>query len=227
LDFNVKILHVFEVFGSEIWITETILNAWIIMLLLIIVAVIVRISLKKWEQIPSGFQNVVEVLVEMFDKIVLDTAGEKLMYLGNWFFMVFAFMLMSSICGIIGLRPPTADWATTFAFALGTFFLIQAMGVYYRRGKYLKSFFEPFFLFLPLNLIGELSRPISLSFRIFGNVLAGMILMSLIYTLAPIFLRFLLPAALHAYFDLITGILQAYIFCILSLSFISDAAAVD
>jgi F-type H+-transporting ATPase subunit a len=79
----------------------------------------------------------------------------------------------------------------------------------------------------PLNLIGELARPVSLSFRLFGNILAGMILMTLLYTMAPVVLRFIVPIPLHFYFDLFSGILQAYVFCILSLSFIGAAASTD
>ena len=196
------------------------------MLILTVFAIVIRISMRKWKQLPSGFQNIMELMVESIDNLVESAAGKKLMSLGNWFFMVFAFILMSSICGVIGLRPPTADWATTFAFAIATFILIQVMGIKYRKGDYLKSFFKPVFIFFPLNLIGELARPISLSFRLFGNVLAGMILMSLVYS-APMALRFIIPAALHFYFDLFSGILQTYIFCILSLTFIGSAAASD
>jgi len=223
LDFSIKNLYVFEVGGVEVWITETIRNAWIIMAALIIFAIVVRINLKKWRDVPKGLQNVVEMMVETFDNLVRSVAGEKFMFLGNWYFMVFAFILISNICGVIGLRPPTADWATAFAFALATFFLIHAMGIRYRKLGYLKSFIEPYIPFLPLNIIGELARPISLSFRLFGNVLGGMILMSLVYAL-PIYVRFIIPTFLHAYFDLFSGALQTYIFCILSLSFINSAA---
>lgn len=197
------------------------------MLLLILFAIFVRIKLRKFQEVPAGFQNAIEAVVEAFDGILRSAAGENLMYLGYWFFMVFAFIMTSNLSGIIGLRPPTADWATTFAFALATFMLIQIMGVVHRRGSYIKSFFEPNPLFFPLSLIGELARPVSLSFRLFGNVLAGMILMTLLYGLAPIYVRFFLPAALHVYFDLFSGILQTYIFCVLSLAFIGAAASAD
>ena len=223
MDFSIKNLWVFTIGGVEVWITETMRNAWIIMAALIIFAIIVRIKLKKWTDVPKGLQNVVEMMVESFDNFVRGVANEKFMFLGNWYFMVFAFVLVSNICGIVGLRPPTADWATAFAFALATFFLIHFMGIRYRKGKYLKSFFEPYIPFFPLNVISELARPISLSFRLFGNVLGGMILMSLVYAL-PIYVRFIIPAFLHAYFDLFSGALQTYIFCILSLSFINAAA---
>ncbi|MCL2508867.1 MAG: F0F1 ATP synthase subunit A [Oscillospiraceae bacterium] len=223
MDINNKVLWIFDIFGVEVWITQTIFNTWITILLLIVLAVLIRVTMGGWKRVPSGLQGVAELLVEKFDNIVRNAAGEKFMSLGNWFFAAFAFILASNIVGIFGLRPPTADWATTFAFAAATFIMIQGMGIKHRKGKYLKSFFKPNVIFFPLNLIGELARPVSLSFRLFGNVLAGMILTSLIYS-APYYLRVLLPAAMHAYFDLFSGVIQTYIFCVLSLTFIGGAA---
>ncbi|MCL2023844.1 MAG: F0F1 ATP synthase subunit A [Oscillospiraceae bacterium] len=223
INFDNRVLWTFELLGQEVWITQTIVSTWIIMGILLAFALAVRISMRWWKPIPTGFQNVVELIVDAFDGVVKSSAGESFMRLGNWFFMVFAFILTSSLTGIFGLRPPTADFATSFAFAMATFMLIQVYGLRYRKGKYLKSFFEPHFLFFPINLIGELARPVSLSFRLFGNVLAGMILMTLVYQLLPIWLQFVIPAALHAYFDLFSGVLQTYIFTVLSLTFIGQA----
>jgi len=224
VDFSVENIRVLNIGGVEVWITRTIFNTWLIMLFLVALAVIVRLRLRKFTEIPKGFQNAVESVIEIFEGFALNALGEKLLPLGKWFFTVFAFILASNLSGMIGLRPPTADWATTFALALATFILIQAMGIRYRKGQYIKSFFEPHPVFFPLNAIGELARPISLSFRLFGNVLAGFILITLVYNLTPIFARFGLPAALHAYFDLFSGVLQTYIFCILSMMFIKEAA---
>ncbi|MCL2495570.1 MAG: F0F1 ATP synthase subunit A [Oscillospiraceae bacterium] len=223
MDFNNKVLHVFHLFGVEIWLTQTIVNTWAIMAALTLFALAVRILLRRFKPVPAGFQNAVELAVEAFGSVVRNAVGEKYMYLGNWFFMVFAFILASNLSGVLGLRPPTADFATTFALALATFVLIQVIGFTQRKGKYLKSFFEPIFIFFPLNLLGELARPVSLSFRLFGNVLAGMILLGLVYQL-PIYLRFVIPAAAHAIFDVFFGALQTYVFCVLSLSFIGAAA---
>jgi F-type H+-transporting ATPase subunit a len=196
--------------------------------LLIVFAVVVRIKLRSFEEIPKGFQNAVESIVEFFDNYLRSTVGEKLMFLGNWFFTVFIFVLISNISGIIpGIRPPTADWSLTVALSMVTFVLIHVIGVKYRKGEYLLSFFKPMFLFFPINLIGELARPISISFRLFGNILAGLIMMSLLYSMAPLLARFVFPAALHAYFDLFAGVLQTYIFVTLSLSFISSSSEAD
>jgi F-type H+-transporting ATPase subunit a len=197
---------------------------WIIMAVLIAFAVIARIQLKKFTDIPKGFQNIIEMIIEFFDNFVVGTAGEKLRSLGNWYFMVFTFVLLSNLSGMFTLRPPTADWTVTVALAASTFFLIQFMGIKYRGVSYLKSFIEPFFVFAPLNIIGEIARPIALSFRLFGNILSGLILMGVIYALVPWFVRIGIPAPLHAYFDLFIGCIQAYIFTILSLAFIGGAA---
>lgn len=225
MDASTKNLAVIRIGGVEVWITETIVNTWIIMLAVIVFSIVVRVKIKKFKTLPGAFQNAVEAIVETFDSFVSSIAGDKLYHLGNWFFMMISFIMLSSVVSLIGLRSPTADWSMTFACAFATFLLSQIMGLKYRRTGYLKSFFEPYFFFFPLNLIGELSRPISLSFRLFGNVLTGTIILALLYSVAPIYLRFVLPAALHAYFDLITGAIQTYIFCVLSMSFIRAASA--
>jgi len=227
LNFDIKTRAILELFGLEIWITDTMISTWIIMGVLIIFAVYARIRLRKTKEVPSGFQNGIEAIVELFESYMKTTAGEKLMFMSAWFFTVFLFILVSNLSGLIpGMRPPTADWSMTVGIALVTFTLIQVMGVKYRKGTYIKSFFEPMFLFLPINIIGELARPISISFRLFGNMLAGLIMMSLVYGLFPVFVTFGIPAALHVYFDIFAGVLQTYIFVTLSLSFIAGAAEV-
>jgi F-type H+-transporting ATPase subunit a len=233
IDLEIKNHAVFHLFGMEFWITDTVISTWIIMGILISFAIIVRIKVCKFKEIPKGFQNVVEALVETFEGYLRTTVGDKLMFLGNWFFTLFIFILLSNISGLFpGMRTPTADWSMTVGLALVTFFLIQIMGIKYRKAGYIKDLFAPLPwwcplpLFLPINLIGELARPISLSFRLFGNMLAGLIMMALIYALFPWFAQIVIPAALHGYFDLFSGVLQTYIFVTLSLTFIAGAAEV-
>ena len=195
--------------------------------ILIAFAIVVRLSIPRFKDVPTGFQNVVEGIVELFDWYLKTTAGEKLMFLGNWFFAVFLFILLSNVGGAIpGFRPPTADWSMTGMLAIVTFIMIQVIAIWYRKGEYIISFFKPVFIFAPLNILGELARPISLSFRLFGNLMSGLVMMSLIYYVTPVFVRFILPVALHGFFDLFYGILQTYMFCTLSLSFISASSEV-
>jgi F-type H+-transporting ATPase subunit a len=234
LTFDIQNLGSIQIGNLELWITETHVSTWVVMGILITFAIVVRIKLRKFKDVPKGLQNVVEMMVETFDKFFKDSAGERFAFLGGWFFMVFAFLLLANLSGIFFLRPPTADWTVTVSFALVTFFLIHAMGIKFRGWGYLKSMFEPFIggkipnlLLFPLNLIGELARPISLSFRMFGNILSGFILLGLFYSMVPIALKFLFPVILHAYFDLFAAVLQTYVFTVLSLSFISAAATAE
>jgi len=220
---------VLDINGFEIWITETAFITWILMAVLIIFAIFVRVKLKSFKDVPeTKLQSLVEAIIEMFEKFIRGTVGDKLSYLGNWYFTVFALILLANFSGVIGLvRPPTADWSFTAAMAISTFVLIQAMGIKYQRGAYLKGFFRPTFVFFPINVLGEFARPVSLSFRLFGNILSGTVILVMAYTLLPTVAQFGLPAFLHIYFDLIIGFLQTYIFCVLSLSFIGGAAGVE
>ena len=99
---------------------------------------------------------------------------------------------------------------------------------------YLKGFTEPFFLLTPINLIGEIATPISLSFRLFGNIVGGSIIMALVYSALAAFSSALLgldipilqvgvPAVLHVYFDVFSGLLQTFIFAMLTMVFVSGA----
>ncbi|MCL2548682.1 MAG: F0F1 ATP synthase subunit A [Symbiobacteriaceae bacterium] len=226
MDFNIDNLWVLQVGGQEVWITRTILNTWIIMAFLIVAAIVINVLLRNPSSTPKGLQNAMEMIVEVFDGMLKTAIDPGIMYVGNWYFSVFAFILVSNFSGVLGFRPPTADWATTFALAMATLILIQVVGIRHRKGEYIKEFFSPNFVFFPLNLIGELARPISLSFRLFGNILGGMILMTLVYSLAPIFVRIFFPVFLHAIFDIFFGALQTYIFCVISLTFVGAAAGV-
>lgn len=224
LGIGVKTFWTFNIFGVEVWITETIVNTWIIMLGLIALAIFARIKLRSFKEIPEGIQNFIEAAVDIFDGFAKSNLGEKLSYISPLFFSVFAFILSSALFSVFGLRAPTADFTTTFALAMLSFLMMLIMGFKHNKGKYLKSFFEPYPIFFPLNLIGELSKPISLSFRLFGNMLSGTIILTLYYALTPIFVQIGIPALLHAVFDVIFGALQTYIFVVVSLMFVKNAA---
>ncbi len=220
---NIKNLWIVDISGQEVWITETVVNTWIIMAFLIILAIVARIKLKRFKTVPSGFQNIVEIVIETFDNFALDSLGPKLNYIAPWFFTVFVYILSSALFSVFGLRAPTADWATTFALALSSFLLMLGLGFRHRKGQYLKSFFEPHFIFFPLNLLGELAKPVSLSFRLFGNMLSGTIILTLYYGLTPLFVQIGIPALLHAFFDVVFGAIQTYIFVIISLMYVRGA----
>jgi F-type H+-transporting ATPase subunit a len=196
---------------------------------LIILAIIVRIKVKNFKDVPSGkFQNAIEAVVETFVNLARTSLGEKLEFMGGYFFTIFIFILISNYSGLIfGLRPPTSDLATTGALAVTTWLMIQIVGIAFKKGRYFKGFLEPFPVFLPLNIMGALAPMISLSFRLLGNILGGLIILQLLYSVAPIFLQFVLPAALHSYFDLFSGALQAFVFTLLSMILVQFSSVVD
>jgi len=222
-----------QIYGSirftenfAIYITETLLVTWIIIAVLSAFAIFVRIKSKKWEAMakPTGLQNVVELMVDTFENFFRNSASDKVAYLAPWFFTLFAFLVVSNTIGVTGMRPPTADWGMTFPLALSSLLLFQFAGLRHRPKNYIKGFFQPIFIFFPMNLIGELAKPVALSFRLFGNILGGVILISLLYGMAPLVLRLGFPVVLHAYFDIAAGILQAFIFTVLSVTFVGLAA---
>ena len=133
---------------------------------------------------------------------------------------------MSNISGLFGLRPPTADYGTTLALGLITFFFI-----YITQFKNLPlkqiwvdmcSPLPPWLpIWFPINVISEIAVPISLSLRLFANVLSGTVMMALVYGLLSK-IAIIWPAALHVYFDLFSGAIQTYVFCMLTMTYISQ-----
>lgn len=224
LDFSNKNLRLlFEIGGEDIYITQSILSTWIVMGVLILIAIIIRIRLNKFKSIPRGFQNVVEAAVEAIENFTQKTMGKETTFFSGYFLSIFAFIIFSNYSSLIGLRPPTSDLATTLALALMTFVLTHASGLKTKKLKYFKSFIEPIPVFLPINIIGEIAKPVSLAFRLFGNILSGVIIMGLIYTMLPVLLRVILPDFLHFYFDIFVGGLQAFIFTVLSMTYVAQA----
>ncbi|WZL73611.1 F0F1 ATP synthase subunit A [Clostridiaceae bacterium 35-E11] len=221
---------IFELPGG-IPVTETVTTTWIIMALLIFFS---YAATRNFERVPKGLQSVVELLVDGINKLTAQTMGEDKIAFAPYIGTLIIYLVCANLAGLFGFRPPTADVNTTMGLALMTFVMIHFFGMKSKGvGTYLKGFLEPFPVMLPLNLIGELATPISLSFRLFGNIVGGVIIMSLLYgglaTLSlklgigiPIF-QTGIPAPLHIYFDVFAGVLQSFIFSMLTMVFISIA----
>jgi len=192
------------------------------------IAILVRIALGKFTAVPTTHrQNLIEAVIQMFDNFVKSTMGEQNRRYGNWFFGVMVFILGSNLMGLFNLRPPTADVSTTLALAITSFLIIQISGIVKQPKAYVSNYFKPFAIFLPMNLISEIVVPVSLTFRLFSNILAGMIVVGLIYYLLPIFLTIGIPAFLHIYFDVFAGAMQAFIFTMLSMTFTKNKVVLD
>ena len=123
---------------------------------------------------------------------------------------------------MLGLRNPTADYGVTFLLGFFTFLIVNFQGIKNRKLKHFTSLFEPIPLLFPINVIGEIANPISISLRLFANVLSGVLIMGLWYGMMPIFLKIGVPSFLHLYTDVFSGALQTYVFCMLSMVYIND-----
>lgn len=211
--------------GKTYVLAETIVNTWIIVILLSIFAIYVNKKIKnaKIDEKPSKFLNFIELIVEGVESLVKSTMGENKMAFAPYIGTLALYLVIANLFGLIGLKPPTSDYNVTFGLALITFALTQYFGLKSKGlGGYVKGFFEPFWPLFPLNVIGELANPVSLSFRLFGNILSGVIIMGLLYSalglIAPIITPFL-----HAYFDVFAGVIQTFIFVMLTMVFVSMA----
>ena len=220
-DFMIHCLKKLNVFGQEVYLTTTHVSLLIICVGLVLLALAERIKLRDTEGKPSRFQNAIEMGIEMLDGMVKGSMGKSAVRYQNYIGVLFIFLLFSNLSGLLGLRPPTADYGVTFPLGIITFVLIQYNNIKWNKFRAFTDLFKPIPILFPINLIGELAVPFSISLRLFGNVVSGTVIMALIYGLLSKF-AFLWPGVLHAYFDLFSGAIQTYVFCMLTMVFITQ-----
>lgn len=227
IDFMIHGVFSYNFFGNKVWITTTHMCMLIILLVLCIFGFFARRAMLKATEVPTGFQNVVELIVEMLDKMVDSTMGKNGKNFRNYIGTIFIFILISNISGLFGLRPPTADYGVTLPLGLMTFTLIHVNKFRYQKvSGVLKGLCDPWPFWAPINMIGDIAVPISLSLRLFANVLSGTVMMALVYGLLSKVALFW-PAVLHVYFDMFSGAIQTYVFCMLTMTYISDAMTTE
>lgn len=227
IDFMIHGIFQYSWFGHTVWITTTHVCLLIVMLILIGFAIAANRAMKHASDVPGTFQNIVEMIVEMLDKMVKSSMGRSAGKFANYIGTIFIFILLSNISGLFGLRPPTADYGVTFPLGVMTFILIHFNKFKHQKVKgVIKGLCDPWPIWAPINIIGDIAVPISLSLRLFANVLSGTVMMALVYGLLKWFALFW-PAALHVYFDLFSGAIQTYVFCMLTMTYVSDAIGED
>ncbi len=229
---------------GRIQITETILVSWLVMLVITLLCVWLTHDLKV-ENITKR-QAFAEMLVEAADKFVIGNMGEKFRYMVPFVAALFATSLVSNMISLLGFRSPTADLNTEAAWAIVVFIMITAQKIKAGGlGGYFKGFTQPIPVLTPFNILSELATPISLACRHFGNILSGVVINGLLYAALALASSKLLglipgavgaalshvpilavgvPAVLSVYFDWFTGVMQAYIFCMLTTMYIANAA---
>ena len=213
-------------------ISETMVVSWIVMILITGLCIWLTHDLKE-ENISKR-----QALAEML--------GEKFRYMIPFVAALFATSVVSNLISLVGLRSPTSDLSTEAAWAVVVFIMITAQKIKTSGfGGYLKGFTQPIPVMTPFNVLSELATPVSMACRHFGNILSGVVINGLIYGALAVASSALLglipglvgdvlsqipvldvgiPAILSVYFDWFSGIMKAFIFCMLTVMYIANAA---
>lgn len=237
-----KVVFTIPILGG-LDITETVVIGWAIILAVLLLCLFLTRSLKRVPEKKS--QIVAEIFVEFVNNTVATTMGKQWKKFAPYIGTLLVYAVIGALVSLLGLRSMTADFNVTLTWALMTFvlityFKIKTNGV----GGYLKSFGQPIPLMLPLNLLSEVATPLSMAFRMFGNVAGGAVITGLLYgglsfvshalhisfTIGSFTLdlaQLFTPAVLSVYFDLFSGCIQAYIFSMLTMVYVSSAAETE
>ncbi|MBQ7477786.1 MAG: F0F1 ATP synthase subunit A [Selenomonadaceae bacterium] len=198
---------------------ETLVMTWITMAIVILIAILATRNLKM---VPSGWQNVVEMVITGLHSQIDVTMGKRGRTLAPLIITLFLFLLISNWLGLIPqMASPTNDLNTTLGLALLIIVMVHCLGLYFKGGHYIAHFFQPVPVFVIINAIEEVAKPITLAFRLFGNILAGEILIIILLKLMPIWMP--IPSVIWLAFSIFIGGVQAFIFTMLSMAYLSNA----
>ena len=227
---------------QPLYVTEAMVNSVAVMIALLGLCLYFTRGLTV---VPSSKRQVIaEWVVEKVSGLVEQNMGRKFMGFAPYIAAILGLSAFSSLSSLLGLYPPTADISVIAGWAIITFTLITHYKLKGGLWAYIKSFFEPIPFFAPLNIIGEVATPVSMSFRHYGNVMSGAVISTLIAAamqglsrsllgwlpgaLSKVpFLQIGLPAVLSLYFDLFSGCMQAFIFAMLTMLFVAQANPED
>ncbi|MGB9682573.1 MAG: F0F1 ATP synthase subunit A [bacterium] len=205
---------VFWVLGIPV--TDSVTTTWVVMGIIFVFSWILARSLSEY---PSKIQSLFETLIEFYDNIAVQVMGEKGKQFVPLALSIGIFILLSNWIEIIpGFNAPTRDLSTTVALAIVAVASTYVAGIREKGWRFFKKYIEPNPILLPLNILEELVRPVSLSFRLFGNIIGEEIVIALLVMLVPLILP--IPMMLLGLF---TGLIQAFIFSLLTLLYIAGA----
>jgi F-type H+-transporting ATPase subunit a len=197
---------------------EAIVMAWIVMAVLLVFGFFAS---RKKERLPGGLQLFGEMVVTSLYGLTEDALDPRMARkYAPMVCALFMFLLLSNWIGMIPhLHEPTKDLNTPLSLGIMGFAIAHYAGIKTKGFKaYIKEYFEPIFFMMPLNLIGELAKIVSISFRLFGNIMGGSII---ILVVSHLVYSILLPPFLAAFFGLFVGAVQAFVFTMLTVVYIS------
>jgi F-type H+-transporting ATPase subunit a len=191
---------------------------WIVFILLIVLGLFASYKRKI---LPRPIQALGELIISLLYGLTEDALGkEHAKTYAPLICALFMFLLLSNWLGIIPhLEEPTKDLNTTFGLGIMGFFIAHYAGIKSKGFKaYIKEYFQPIFFMMPLNVIGELAKIVSISFRLFGNIMGGSIIILVVSYLTY---NLVLPPFLYGFFGLFVGTIQAFVFTMLTVVYIS------
>ena len=191
-------------------VSSVVVTTWIIMVILFIIIFILG---RKLSKVPTTKRQIIaENIVVWFRNFAVDLVGPKGLQMAGTLAAIFIIIFMMNFIWFIPiLESPTASYSTTAALAIIGFIYSQYIIIKNKGASvYLKGYFQPLGFMVVFNIIDLFTRPLSLSVRLFGNLFTGGILVGVLYAIMP----FLLPLPVH-FLELLTGIIQAYVFTLL------------
>ena len=223
-------------------ITESQINSWLVILAAFFFCLYITHGIRAKVQTKRALAA--EWIIEKTENLVLSNMGEYFAGFAPFICAMLALSALSSLSTLVGLYPPTSDLNITAGWAILVFFLITYYKMKCGPLGYLKSFAEPVAFLAPLNVVSELATPLSMAFRHYGNVLSGSVISLLLASALrgisnqllgwlPGFLGQIplfqvgIPAVLSVYFDIFSGCLQAFIFAMLTMLYVSGAFPLD
>ncbi len=205
---------VFSIFGIPV--TDSVTTTWVVMGFILLLGWILS---KNLSERPSKIQAVLESVIDFYENIAVQIMGEEGKQFVPLAVSIGLFILLSNWIEIIpGFNAPTRDLSTTIALAIVAVSSTYVVGIKKKGLRFFKKYIEPSPIFLPINILEELVRPISLSFRLFGNILGEEIVIAILVMIVPLILP--IPMILLGLF---TGLIQAFIFSLLTLLYVAGA----
>ncbi|MBP1890635.1 F-type H+-transporting ATPase subunit a [Clostridium moniliforme] len=205
---------------------STVLQQWGI---IIIIAIVLILMTKNLSVVPkTKSQSIIEIFVEGMNNWVKNTMGDKYAGFAAYIGALVLFLFFMNITDLVGLHPPTADYSVALVLSLTTFLMVQINSIIKNGGLgYLKGYAHPSPALLPINILERVMLPVTLSFRLFGNItVATVIIELLLRALSKVawIAQLAIPVPFMAYFDLFDGFLQTFIFSILTMIYIKMIA---
>lgn len=198
--------------------SATLINTWLIMGVLISFGFL---ATRRTKLLPNPLQSLAEIIIAGFDGLVGDAL--ELENYRRYFPLICGLFMFLLLCNIWGIVPyfsePTKDLNTPLSLGLMGFFIAHYSGIKVKGfKKYAQEYFQPIFFMAPLNVVGELAKVVSISFRLYGNIMGGAII---IIVVSHLVFSLVLPPFLNAFFGLFVGTIQAFVFTMLTLVYIS------